>query len=422
MAYILKNSITKNITQDSKIKFLRKRKLLKKYEESRLSFEEFIMGVLNNRELSIFEFNEYLFDELFFGQQRSTFIYKLYLYKQDILDSEKLMKILNRVYGINDEYQLRITDVYSENENSEMRELVGCKIIKSINGNKVKKIKLLYYKKVDVELKNGTSPENSYVPVEIDLENDLLIVKVNPKAKVITEGANPEELVTKFVRKVERLFQLEFESFNHLHKETMYKICQELYAQVYNKMVFRKPQGIDEAVKNVSNILNNVLNIENLELKKQSNNIFNMNDNISKIVEHLLISDILFSTSDSEIIDGIDGFVTYIRFNDGNNVSARLKGENCIDPIFDSETFMALRSPIGNSKKLSILKVVWFKDGKNLRISYDTSNSLCLNIHFYKNLMEEDFNYGLNKYWEYEGKSFDEIERMASICSDKVAK
>lgn len=139
MAYILKNSITKNITQDSKIKFLRKRKLLKKYEESRLSFEEFIMGVLNNRELSIFDFNEYLFDELFFGQQRSTFIYKLYLYKQDILDSEKLMKILNRVYGINDEYQLRITDVYSENENSEMRELVGCKIIKSINGNKVKK-------------------------------------------------------------------------------------------------------------------------------------------------------------------------------------------------------------------------------------------------------------------------------------------
>ena len=138
MAYILKNSITKNITQDSKIKFLRKRKLLKKYEESRLSFEEFIMGVLNNRELSIFDFNEYLFDELFFGQQRSTFIYKLYLYKQDILDSEKLMKILNRVYGINDEYQLRITDVYSENENSEMRELVGCKIIKSINGNKVK--------------------------------------------------------------------------------------------------------------------------------------------------------------------------------------------------------------------------------------------------------------------------------------------
>lgn len=116
----------------------------------------------------------------------------------------------------------------------------------------------------------------------------------------------------------------------------MYKICQELYAQVYNKMVFRKPQGIDEAVKNVSNILNNVLNIENLELKKQSNNIFNMNDNISKIVEHLLLSDILFSTSDSEIIDGIDGFVTYIRFNDGNNVSARLKGENCIDPIFDS--------------------------------------------------------------------------------------
>ena len=422
MAYILKKSITKNITQESKIKFLRQRKLLKKFESEDISFEDFIVRLLNNKELSIFEFNEYLFDELFFGQQRSTFIYKLYSYKQDILDVEKLIKILNRVYGVTDEYELRITDVYSNKENVKSEDFAGCKIIKSINGNKVKKIKLLYYKKVEVELKNGTSPENSYVPIEIDLESNLLIVKVNPKAKVITEGANPEELVAKFVKKVEKLFELDFEGFNHIHKETMYKICHELYGQVYNKMVFSKPKGIDEVVKNVANILNKALNIENLELKKQTNNIFNMNDNISKIVEHLLISDILFSTSDSEIIDGIDGFVTYLRFNDGNNVSARLKGENCIDPIFDSETFMALRAPIDNAKKIAILKVVWFKDGKNLRISYDTSNYLCLNIHFYKNLTEEDFNYGLNKYWEYEGKSCDEIEGVDSIYSDKMAK
>ncbi|MBS5940011.1 hypothetical protein [Clostridium sp.] len=422
MAYILKESITKNITQESKIKFLRGKKLLKKFESERISFEDFIVGLLNNGELSIFEFNEYLFNELFFGQQRSTFIYKMYSYKKEILEVEKLINILNKVYGVNDEFVLRITDVYSNDENIEMRDLVGCKIIKSINENKVKKIRLLYYKKVNVELKNGISPENSYVPIAIDLENNLLIVKVNPKAKVITEGANPEELVTKYVKKVEKLFELDLESFNHIHKETMYKICQELYSQVYNKMVFSKPQGIDEVVNNVSNILNKALNIENLELKRQSNNIFNMNENISKIVEHLLISDILFSTSDSEIIDGIDGFVTYLRFNDGNNVSARLKGENCIDPIFDSETFMALRSPIDNAKKLSILKVVWFKDGKNLRISYDTSNSLCLNIHFYKNLTEENFNYGLNKYWEYERKSFNEIEGVDSIYSNKVAK
>lgn len=423
MAYILQKSITKNITQDSKIKFLRHKKLLKRYESERICFEDFIVRLLNDGEIPIFEFNEYLFNELFFGQQRSTFIYKIYSYKKEIEDIEKLINILNRVYGVKGEYVLRITDIYSSDENAEMRELVGCKIIKStITMKKVKKIKLLFSKKVSIETKNGTSTENSYIPIEIDLENNLMIVKVNPKSKVITKGASPEELVTKYVKKVEKLFELDIESFNHIHKETIYKMCQELYSQVYNKMVFNKPNGIDEAINNVSNILNNVLNIENLELKRKSNNIFNMNDNISKIVEHLLISDILFSVSDSEIIDGIDGFVTYLRFNDGNNVSARLKGENCIDPIFDSETFMALRAPIDNAKKISILKVVWFKDGKKLRISYDTSNSLCLNIHFYKNLTEEEFNYGLNRYWEYERKSFAQIEGLDSVYSDKVAK
>lgn len=421
MAYILQKSVTRNITQESKNRFLRNNDLLKSYEAAKITFEDFIMEELNKGSLLIEELNEYLFDELFFGQQRSTYIYKMYSYRKEILNVEKLLEVMNMEFGIKEENMVRITNVYSNDDNKEKRELVGFKVIKYSVNNKVKKIKLLFSKKVRVQLKNGTSTENSYVPVELDLEKKIMVIKVNPKAKVISDGLTPEELVIEYNKKIIKLFQIDIQRFDHIHKEAMYKICQELYSQVYNKMVLNKPQGIDETIRTVSDMLNNILNIEHLELKKKCNNIFDMNDNISKIVEHLLISDILFSTTGSEIINGIDGFVTYLRFNDGNNVSARLKGENCIDPIFDSETFMALRAPIDNSKKLSILKVIWFKNGKKLRVSYDTSNSLCLNMHFYKNLEEGDFNYGLNKYWEYERKSFGKIKRMDSTYSDKVA-
>lgn len=422
MAYILQKSVTTNITQESKNNFLRSKGLLKSYEASGVTFEDFIIQLLNNGNLSIKEVNEYLFEELFFGQQRSTYIYKMYSYKKEISNSEQFLKIMNREFGIKEEDMLRITNVYSNDDDREKRELVGIKVIKSPTNDTIRKIRLLFSKKVKVQLKDRTSTENSYIPIEVDLENNILIVKVSPKAKVITDEATPEELAIKYSNKVIKLFQIDIEKFDYIHKETMYKMCQDLYSQVYNKMVLNKPQGVDEAINNFSTTLNSILNIQNLDLKKACNNIFDINDNIFKIVEHLLISDILFSTSDSEIIDGIDGYVTYLRFNDGNNVSARLKGENCVDPIFDSETFMALRAPIDNSKKISILKVVWFKDGKKLRVSYDTSSALYLNIHFYKNLEEGDFYYGLNKYWEYEKKSFEDIKRMDSIYSNKVAK
>ncbi|MBN1062486.1 hypothetical protein DVV95_11790 [Clostridium botulinum] len=422
MAYILQKSITTNITQESKNKFLRNNGLLRSYEASRVTFEDFIIQSLNDGSLFIKEVNEYLFEELFFGQQRSTYIYKMYSYKKEISNSEQLLEIMNREFGIEEVDMIRITNVYSNDDDKEKRELVGIKVIKSpINGT-IKKIRLLFSKKVRVQLKDGTRTENSYIPIEIDLENNILIIKVSPKAKVITDKATPEELAMEYSKKVIKLFQIDIEKFDYIHKETMYKMCQDLYSQVYNKMVLNKPQGVDEVINNFSTTLNGILNIENLDLKKTCNNIFDINDNIFKIVEHLLISDILFSTSDSEIIDGIEGYVTYLRFNDGNNVSARLKGENCVDPIFDSETFMALRAPIDNSKKISILKVVWFNEGKKLRVSYDTSSALYLNIHFYKNLEEGDFYYGVDKYWEYERKSFEDIKRMDSIYSNKVAK
>lgn len=422
MVHTLQKSVVVNIKQDSRYNFLRKKHLSKSYEALGIPFENFITEMINQGKLSVKELNEYLFDELFFGQQRDTYIYKIYSFREEILNTEKLLEIMNKVFLVNEEKMLRITEVYSTSEEREKKQLVGFEVIKSETENsKVKKIKLLFCRRVEVVLKNSTRTENSYIPIEVDLENKVLIIKVSPKAKVITEKAKPEELVSEYYKKIERLFNIEIEKFNHVHKETMYKMCQELYGQVYSKMVSSKPEGIDKAVNDISKKLNNVLNIENIDSKKKINNIFNINENIYKLVEHLLITDILISATDNEFIDGIDGFVTYLRFNDGNNVSARLKGENCTDSIFDSETFMALRAPIENAKKLSILKVIWFKENKKLRISYDTTNASCLNIHFYKNLSEGDFYYGLDKYYEYERKSFDEIKRVDSLYAIKVA-
>jgi hypothetical protein len=37
-----------------------------------------------------------------------------------------------------------------------------------------------------------------------------------------------------------------------------------------------------------------------------------------------------------------------------------------------------------------------------LRVTYDATDDECLNIHFYKNLSSEEFEYALQEYREYE--------------------
>ena len=48
------------------------------------------------------------------------------------------------------------------------------------------------------------------------------------------------------------------------------------------------------------------------------------------------------------------------------------------------------------------LAVVWLEEFDKLRVTYDATDAECLNIHFYKNLSSEEFEYALQEYREYE--------------------
>ena len=178
-------------------------------------------------------------------------------------------------------------------------------------------------------------------------------------------------------------------------------MSRDLYMQIYNKMVSKKPAGIDAYVKEISSGLNNILKIEALELKATMNNIFNIEDNLKKNIENIMMADVMYEMKNGSY-EGIQGVVTYLKFKDGKHISARLKGENCCDPIFDSETYMALRSAIENAQQIQRLAVVWLEEFDKLRVTYDATDDECLNIHFYKNLSSEEFEYALQEYREYE--------------------
>ncbi|MBK5241696.1 hypothetical protein [Clostridium sp.] len=402
MAYILTTLITNNINNGSLSNFLFKYQFHKEFIESGKKYEDYIAELINSGKISFQTFNDYLFNELSYGKQRETYVYKIHSFNNIIKDSNQLIEIMKSNYNINEIYYNKIATTYFSNDD-EKKELVAFKIVPSFDDKTVSKIKLLFGYKVEVLDKDDIKQsEHSYVAVEVDLDNKIVVIKVSPKAKVIQDRHKPDFLFRKYKEKVFSLFDIIVDAFNYTHKVVLYRMCEDLYSQIYRKMVSIKPVEVDTILDNTTKELMDTLKISAIEMKKTQNNIFDIKSSLVKLIEHLLISDIIYSKKLGEEIEGVDGFVTYLKFNDGTNVSARLRGENCKDPIFDSETYMALRSPIDNSKKISVLQVLWLSNGQDLRTCYDTNSSEFLNIHFFKNLSEKDFDYGYSRYTKYE--------------------
>lgn len=416
MAYILTKLITNNINNESLYKFLFLNKFHKEFAESGENYENYIEEIINEGKLSLNTFNDYLFDELCYGKQRDTYVFKIHSFNKKIKDFNQLIKIIKHNYNVDGLYYNKIATTYFNNDD-EKKELAAYKIVSNFNNQVVSKIELLFGYKIEVWDKDGNKqPEYSYVPVIIDLDNKLVVIKVSPKVKVVKDIYKPESLFIKYKKKVFSMFGISTNAFNYTHKEVLYRMCEDLYSQIYKKMVSTKPDQVDTILEDTTKKLREILVIPDIEMRKTQNNIFDIKNSLIKLVEHLLISNIIYSKKPDEAIEGIDGFVTYLRFNDGN-VSARLRGKNCKDPIFDSETYMALRSPIDNSKKISELQVLWFFNGKDLRITYNTDSSEFLNIHFFRSLDKKDFNYGYEKYTKYEQDVSSKISKMDKIDS-----
>lgn len=394
--YLISKKLTDNITIKSLRRLFRSIGEEKTYNSSGLDVNIFISNVLNSGTLNIEKFNEYLFDELFYGQQKSTYIYKIYNSEMDLLSETEIVNILKQKYNI-DKVNFNVLSIHKFDNKD--KPLAAFKLEKK--DGKITKIRFIFGEKIKYYRKKQEFEGYSYIPVEINLEMGLLITKVSPKTQV-DDDYKPEHLANKYSKSVIENFKLEIECFDEEGKEILYKISNYLYNKLYDKMVTKKPEEIDEVINYVEDKLKTTLKIDKLETKQKFNNIFKINDNITNLVEHILISDIVYSQKIDNENFGLEGYVTYLRFNDTKNVNARLRGEGCKDTVFDSETFMGLRSAIENTKSLKEINVLWFCNGNNFRVKYDASDSNCLHLHYYSNLNEGDFYYGLKKYRDFE--------------------
>ena len=394
----LSEQITNNILKEEQNAFIIEHNLSVDYSHSGKSFNFFVQECIQDGRLKKYELDEFLFESLFYGYQRETYIYKIGNYQHKSLKTEPFLEAIQREYAyVNDCMFNEITSRASYEE-----ELVAIKVSYSKDLKRIVKVRLIFKRGISVITKGGVVKTLSYIPIEWDVAKGSVVIKISPKRRLYDKSLKPEYLNKHFFEILKGLFDLVKIPYGNIHKEAICEMSKELYNQIYQKMVITKPIGLDEFVEDIANSLKEKLGIEALELKATINNIFNVKDSLQKQVENILISDILLDVEQGASLEGIEGVVTYLKFSDGKKISARLKGKECRDPIFDSESYMALRSAIENARQTSRLGIVWLKQFDRLRIWYDATDAECLNIHFYKNLKKEEFEYGLQMYEKFE--------------------
>lgn len=415
--YLITKTITNNITKGSMNSYLMKINKYKDFAESGQEHETFITDLLNDGKLNINEFNDYLFDTLFFGKQRSCYIRKILNITENISSTDKILQVIKRLYP-------NITDLpYNIIANSYftidgIREgLLGIKIIEK--NSEIESIRFIFGQYIELINKKRRQFENSYVAIEININQALLITKVSPKTKILNDDDKPLQLALKFSTLIMNMFGIDDCNYERNIQEVLYWMSKNSFAKVYNKMV--NTYSVLGLVEDISNNLSSKLNILDIKQKSLTNNLFDINKSIGNYIENLLICDVLYETDKNDDYDGLEGLIAYLKFNDGKNVNARLKGKNCKDTILNSETYLNLRSTLDNCKVVAELQIWWYNQDENFRVRYSEIENRLVEIHFYKTLEEGDFLYGLKKFREFESRTIDEIPKLGSKYTHNVA-
>lgn len=396
--YVFSEKISKNLVQGNWSKFLGKYRVNTEYKRSEFYSKKDIVGFINQKiiqgTITWENINDFLPRQLSFGKHKSVFIYNFD--KEFNNNKVSILKSLKDKYKISSlEYNELARTIYY-NSDGEEQDIAYCKIIND-NGDKIIKLRLIMVKKVRYTIKNKSTgkPENkfeqSYFPIDIDFENKQFIIKAMVKDYINITEYKGHNLVKSIAKEVTKVLGLNVTLCKNTNQELLYKMSKKLLDDVIKE---KGKAGLDElnsdivylakeTQKKISSKLN--IDINNQALSKE-----NITYEITSVIENIILPLILIDTKT------IDGLISYIKFRDKTAVNAVLRSQRRKDTLLDSNSYLNLRKSLNESKYVEKIRVLW--NESNISLYYDARDEECIEMHFYKELFEEDLNNELKRF------------------------
>lgn len=227
----LSERITNNILKAEKSNFISENKLTHEYSREGKSFHQFVSDCVNQGVISRMDVENFLFESLFYGYQREVYIYQVASCNENCMKPEIFLNILQDKYEyIDDCAYSNIANMAADDE-----KLVAVKTIYTNDLQRIAKIQLIFKTEVSILRKGGIVKTLSYIPVDWDVNSQILSIKFSPKRHVFDKEKQPERLKIHFIDQLKEMFNIQFIPFGNIHKEALCEMSKSLYRQIYEK-------------------------------------------------------------------------------------------------------------------------------------------------------------------------------------------
>lgn len=382
-------------------------------EEHEISLVDWVNNLLNNNKIDEDAFEDFLFQELFLGKRKLIRIYQL-----DAVNKIKYLEdwqdIFLEKYAIDCFDFNAILDTWvSENET---RKIAAIHFYENEKGE-LTRLQILFVCFIQVNEENGLRNTCTYIPVDIDFEQKIMILKAWNRNGVIEQYR--ADALTEHIKEIMSLsFGVKTRSFMIKHKQVLYNMSKGLVDDVYNNIpafsqILTLQEYIDDFEQTIFDKLP-IVNVMDAEGGKKviPHGVMDFSDEIKKAIERLAISDYFFDRSYSDIWNmGIDTIIARIKFNDMENVLTSLSGEDSEKPIFCTKTFMYLKKSMEESKLVERLWIVKNRNRGTINVRYDATEDEYLGILIRSGIRytEDDLNAIMEIYRDYEPTSAETI-------------
>ena len=417
----ISQSIIVNVEASYIEQYLNKKGLVRSTEELGQELKYWIDNLLSAGKINIVDFEQFLFNELFWGKRKTIHIYKLdkvkeYKYPEDWENA------LNEHYNIHSINYCNILKMIPNT--TEPRKIVSVQSEENQKGELIR-IRLLFACFIQLNGERGYKDSVAYIPVELDFERKIMIIKAWTRQHIAHEEHKAENLLDHIKKLMCIEFKVEIKNFMSRHKKVLFLMSKNLIDEAYSQVpAYNQIDYLVENIKDFEIEIFNTLPLKNINGDGKGNyfldkGVMNFEAEIRNTLECLAISDYFYDKNFDEIWNlGLEAVVARVKFNDEEKVLTSLSGENTSAPIFCTKTFMALKNRMEETKQIEILWVTMERKRGNLNLKFDASNTEYLEmlIRYGIRFNERDMNSALEIYEKYEEKLNQQITRRCEIA------
>ena len=420
----LSESIITNVEEQYIEIFLKQKGYARTKEEKGQDLRNWVDNLLKKQKINVEEFEDFLFNELFWGKRKTIRLYKLEKIKDYRYPSDWEAP-LKEIYGLD---SIDFCDIMNTIPNEKSPRKIAAVHSEENNKGELVKIRLLFVFYIEIAEDRRYVGSTSYIPVEVDFIKRSMSIKAWTRQQIALE----EHKANKLIHHVNLLMQNEFKVMTHrfgiVHKKVLFNMSRSLISEAHSIVpTYNKIANAENAIKDFMNEIYTKISLQNISVNEDGENfltkeVFDFEGEVKNVLESLVISDYFFDRSYDEIWKmGLEAVVSKIKFNDKELVLTSLNAENTETPIFYTKTFMSLRNRMNENGRIEILWITMDRGkGKrgHLNLKFDASDQEYLEIliNYGIRFSEADMDSVLKIYEKYEAKSTQENTGKGKIA------